>query len=175
MLEQPPTLRGYNFTPYEAHKARVSERLLSMRTELSHGCNYRCVYCNEGVNRDRGLSLSLGLVKDVVCQVKDLGAVSDVIIGGSEPLLYPEYSHLIGCSGQVKTDTKLSQPCDFFVFIGTDVPEIRMFAATVVEHLDIIDDVITGFLTRQIIWVNPDLATPKERKTNKLDSSLRSE
>ncbi len=40
--------------------------------------------------------------------------------------------------GQVKTDTKLSHLSDFLVFVGTDIPEIRMFAPTVVEHLNII-------------------------------------
>lgn len=95
MPEQPPTLRGYNFTPDEARKARVSGQLLSMRTELTHACNYRCVYCNEGLNQGRGLLLQLGLIKDVICQVKDLGAVSVVIIGGGEPLLYPDFHHLV--------------------------------------------------------------------------------
>jgi hypothetical protein len=56
----------------------------------------------------------------------------------------------VHCSGQVKTDTKLSCLGDYFVLIGTDISKVRMFTPTVVEHLDIIDHVITGLLTRPI-------------------------
>ena len=68
------------------------------------------------------------------------------------------------CSGQVKTDTKLSRPDDFFVFIGTDIPKIRMLTPTVVEHLDRVDDIITGFLTRQIIARRRALALQTAKK-----------
>ena len=56
-----------------------------------------------------------------------------------------------GCCGQVKTDTQLSCLGDFFVRIGTDIPEIRMFAPTVIEHFDVIHHVIPRFLPRHII------------------------
>jgi hypothetical protein len=36
------------------------------------------------------------------------------------------------CCGQVKTDTPLSCLSDVFVRIGTDIPERRMFAPTVI-------------------------------------------
>ena len=55
------------------------------------------------------------------------------------------------CCGQVKTDTTLSCLDDFFVRIGTDIPERRMCAPTVVKHLDIIDEVSTRCLTRPLI------------------------
>ena len=51
----------------------------------------------------------------------------------------------------MKTDTQLSCLGDFFVRIGTDIPEIRMFAPTVIEHLDVIHHVIPRFLPRHII------------------------
>ena len=53
--------------------------------------------------------------------------------------------------GQVKTDTQLSCLGDLFVRIGTDIPEIRMFAPTAIEHLDVIHHVIPRFLPRHII------------------------
>jgi hypothetical protein len=58
------------------------------------------------------------------------------------------------CSGQVKTATKLSRLSDFFVCIRADIPQVRMFAPTVVAHLDIIDAVSTGCLTRpsSTVW-----------------------
>jgi len=57
----------------------------------------------------------------------------------------------LACCGQVKTDTKLSRPGDFFVLVGTAIPKGRMFAPTVGEPLDIIDHILTGFLTRPVI------------------------
>src|SRR5215468_10498818 len=68
------------------------------------------------------------------------------------------------CSGQGKTDTTLSGSCTSFVFIGTDIPEIRMFAPTVIEHLNIVNNVITGFLTRQIIPLRRALALQAAKK-----------
>jgi hypothetical protein len=56
-----------------------------------------------------------------------------------------------GCCGQVKTDTQLSCLSDVFVRIGTDIPEIRMFVPTVIEHLDVIHHVIPRLLPRHII------------------------
>ena len=68
------------------------------------------------------------------------------------------------CSGQGKTDTKLSRPDDFFIRIGTNIPEIRMLAPTVVEHLDIIDEVITRFLTRPVVALRRTLALHAAKK-----------
>jgi hypothetical protein len=66
--------------------------------------------------------------------------------------------HGAPCSGQVKTDTQLSCLGEFFVYIRADIPKIRMFTPTVVEHLNIVDDVITGFLARQILTLRRTLA-----------------
>jgi hypothetical protein len=56
------------------------------------------------------------------------------------------HGRLRGCSGQGKMDTALSHLPKCFVCIGADIPPIRMLPPTGVEHLNIIDHVIAGFL-----------------------------
>ena len=68
------------------------------------------------------------------------------------------------CCGQGKTDTTLSRSSDFFVCMGTDIPERRMLTPTVVKHLDRVNDVITGFLTRQRITLRRALALQAAKK-----------
>ena len=62
------------------------------------------------------------------------------------------------CSGQGKKDTKLSYQSTFFVVVRTDIPKIRMLPPAVIEHLDIIDDVVFRFLTRGVITVRRPFA-----------------
>jgi len=54
------------------------------------------------------------------------------------------------CCGQGKTDTQLSNPSQFFVCIRTDIPKIRVLPSTVVEHLNVSDDIVSGLLTRGV-------------------------
>lgn len=90
-----PTLRGYNYTDDEAHEARKNGTLLSMRIELSHSCNLKCIYCNEGGFSPQSDSMSFKNIKDVIRQVKELGGRSVVIIGGGEPTIYPHFKELV--------------------------------------------------------------------------------
>jgi predicted nucleic acid-binding protein len=55
------------------------------------------------------------------------------------------------CSGQVKTDTQLSNIGYPLEVIGTDIPERRVQPRAIVEHLDVIDHIIPRFLTRGIV------------------------
>jgi hypothetical protein len=68
------------------------------------------------------------------------------------------------CCGQGKTDTELSNPSNFLIFIGTDIPEIRVLPSAVVEHLDVRDNIVSCLLTRGVISVRRPLAfeTAKE-------------
>jgi hypothetical protein len=68
------------------------------------------------------------------------------------------------CSGQVKMDTKLSHLPKCFVFIGADIPQIRMLPPTVVEHLDIIDHIIAGFLPCRVIPMRRTFALQATQK-----------
>lgn len=62
------------------------------------------------------------------------------------------------CSGQVKTDTQLSNQSELFIFIGTNIPEIRMLPSAIVEHLDVINDIVPCLLTRGVITMRCPLA-----------------
>jgi hypothetical protein len=56
----------------------------------------------------------------------------------------------VPCSGQGKKDTKLSYQSTFLIFIGAHVPERRVLPLTVIEHLDVRDDIGLRFLTRGV-------------------------
>ena len=55
------------------------------------------------------------------------------------------------CSGQVKTDTQLSNQSKLFICSGTHIPEIRMLPSAIVEHLDVINDIVPCLLSRGVI------------------------
>ena len=59
--------------------------------------------------------------------------------------------YAVTCCGQVKTDTTCSGLDDFFVRLGTDIPERRLWAPTVVQHRDSSDAGLTRVVTRPII------------------------
>lgn len=95
ILSKPPILAGYNFSPEKARGAREQGRLLSMRTETSLVCNIQCRYCNGTSGTAPPGEISLGTIKDVISQVKELGGESVVVIGGGEPTIYPHFRELI--------------------------------------------------------------------------------
>lgn len=86
---------GMEFTPEEIAESRKKNGLLSLELELSRICNLRCVYCyaSSGVPLDGELTFSE--IQDVVLQAVDLGVKKIIILGGGEPLLYPQLIELI--------------------------------------------------------------------------------
>ena len=62
------------------------------------------------------------------------------------------------CCGQGKTDTRLSHPSTFFIFLGTDIPEIRVLPSAVVAHLDVRDHIVSRLSTRGVSTVRRPLA-----------------
>src|SRR4029450_2612192 len=60
--------------------------------------------------------------------------------------------------GQGKTDTQLSHPSTFFIFIGTDIPEIRVLPSAVVAHLAGSDHSVSPCLPRGVRAVRRPLA-----------------
>ncbi|MFP4169383.1 MAG: radical SAM/SPASM domain-containing protein [Desulfonatronovibrionaceae bacterium] len=82
---------GPQFTEAKIEKTRKEGRLLTMELELSRMCNLRCIYCYaqaDGTHPDR--ELTLPEIKDALIQARELGAVRIIVLGGGEPLLYPE-------------------------------------------------------------------------------------
>jgi radical SAM protein with 4Fe4S-binding SPASM domain len=70
--------------------------LLTMELELTRACNLVCKYCYASSGQPLSGELDYGELTDVVRQAKELGARRIIILGGGEPLLYPQLRGLIG-------------------------------------------------------------------------------
>ncbi|ADH85828.1 radical SAM/SPASM domain-containing protein [Desulfurivibrio alkaliphilus] len=81
---------GQEFTPQEIADTRARNGLLSLELELSLACNIRCIYCYAGSGLPLADELSLAEIKQVIDQAAELGARKIIVLGGGEPLLYPE-------------------------------------------------------------------------------------
>ena len=134
--------------------ARWSQQAGVQRAQRQRGLTLQLIFHPEALALDDD---RIGMMQQAIqdrrgqgaVMVEDGGPVFEGAVGGQDhrPLFIAEAD----CCGQVKTDTQLSCLSDVFVRIGTDIPEIRMFAPTVIEHLDVIHHVIPRFLPRPII------------------------
>jgi MoaA/NifB/PqqE/SkfB family radical SAM enzyme len=69
--------------------------LLSLELEFTRRCNLRCVYCYASAGEAGKGELSLEELQDVVEQAARMGARRIVLLGGGEPLLFPELPALV--------------------------------------------------------------------------------
>ncbi|MDZ7642323.1 MAG: radical SAM protein [Desulfurivibrio sp.] len=81
---------GQEFTLREVAEARARNGLLSLELELSLACNIRCIYCYAESGLPLEQELTLSEIKQVVDQAAGLGARKIIVLGGGEPLLYPD-------------------------------------------------------------------------------------
>ncbi|MEA2085204.1 MAG: radical SAM protein [Thermodesulfobacteriota bacterium] len=88
---------GMEFSPKEIAAARARNGLLSMELELSRTCNLRCVYCYASSGKPLENELNLAEIEDVVEQAVQLGAKKIIVLGGGEPLLYPQLLEVLDC------------------------------------------------------------------------------
>ena len=81
---------------------------------------------------------------------------------------------LLDCSGQVKTDTQLSNQSQLFKCIGTNIPERGMLPSAIVEQLDVINDLVPGLLMRGVITMRcpRPFYTAKESLSHRLVETL---
>ncbi len=86
---------GLEFTPEEVTSCRKNNGLLSMELELSRACNLRCIYCYASSGKPLPNELSLPEIFSVIDQAVALGAKKIVVLGGGEPLLYPDIFKVI--------------------------------------------------------------------------------
>jgi MoaA/NifB/PqqE/SkfB family radical SAM enzyme len=75
--------------------ARETHGLLSMELELSRKCNMRCIYCYASAGEKLDDELTFSEIEDVLQQAIALGAKRIIILGGGEPLLYPEVMEIM--------------------------------------------------------------------------------
>lgn len=85
----------YPFSDELIMQTRDLDKLLTLELELSHECNYRCRYCYSVAGSKLSNELTLSEVLQVVDQAQDLCVRTIVIIGGGEPLLYPDIKEVI--------------------------------------------------------------------------------
>ena len=89
---------GLEFSPEEISASRKNGGLLSMELELSRACNLRCIYCYAS----SGLALKNELTQEeifkAIDQAAELGAQKIIVLGGGEPLMYPDLFTIIDYS-----------------------------------------------------------------------------
>lgn len=124
---------GTHFSVDDIEQARLSGRLLSMELELSRACNLRCIYCYAESGTAMENELNLTEITGVVDQALELGARRIIVLGGGEPLAYPQimptlrYIHKKGAAIDLFTNGTLLTPeiADEFMALGVN-PVIKM-------------------------------------------------
>ena len=86
---------GMEFSRQEIAECRKRNGLLSMELELSRLCNLRCVYCYASSGAALENELSLVEILEVINQAVALGVKKIIVLGGGEPLLYPQLFEVI--------------------------------------------------------------------------------
>ncbi len=81
---------GLEFSPEEISASRDRQGLLSLELELSRACNLRCLYCYAESGTPPENELTLDEIYNIIDQAIELGARKIIILGGGEPLLYPD-------------------------------------------------------------------------------------
>ncbi len=75
----------------EIERAMRDGSLLTLDLELSRRCNLRCIYCYTNGGEPLENELTTEEIFDVIDQAVDLGAKKVSIVGGGEPLIYPDF------------------------------------------------------------------------------------
>ena len=96
-FENPPIISGLDFPISEIVRCKRCDppRLLTLDIETSLRCNLKCKYCYS--NGGRALPNEIGpkILFDVIEQAADLGAKMIVVVGGGEPMCYPQFKELL--------------------------------------------------------------------------------
>ena len=81
---------GMEFSSEEVAECKKRDGLLSIELELSRACNLRCLYCYAASGEPIENELSIDEIRDAIDQACGLGIKKVVVLGGGEPLLYPQ-------------------------------------------------------------------------------------
>lgn len=87
---------GLDFDWNEVEGAMKNGRLLTLDLELSRRCNLRCIYCYTNGGEPLEGELSLEEICDIIDQAIILGIKRVSIVGGGEPLIYPDFFKVTG-------------------------------------------------------------------------------
>jgi radical SAM protein with 4Fe4S-binding SPASM domain len=86
---------GSDFSPEEIAQTVRTGGLLTLELELSRACNLRCIYCYATAGEKNENELTLAEVFNAVDQARELGARKIIVLGGGEPLCYPDIRRVI--------------------------------------------------------------------------------
>jgi len=84
-------VQGLDLDWKEIEGAMRDGRLLTLDLELSRRCNLRCIYCYTNGGEPLDGELGLEEIFNVIDQAINLGAKKVSIVGGGEPLIYPDF------------------------------------------------------------------------------------
>ncbi len=84
-------VHGLDLDWKEIERAMRDGRLLTLDLELSRRCNLRCLYCYTNGGEPLEAELNLDEIFDVIDQAINLGTKKVSIVGGGEPLIYPDF------------------------------------------------------------------------------------
>ncbi len=104
---------GLGFSEEEIAACVQRGGLLSLELEFTRQCNLRCLYCYASAGDALEDELSLTELLDAVGQARALGARRVVLLGGGEPLLFPQlreiiqHTHSLGLSQALFTNGML--------------------------------------------------------------------
>jgi len=97
---------GLEFSPEEISVCRKKGGLLSLELELSRACNLRCVYCYASSGKPLPYELTMEEIFQIIDQAAELGARKIIVLGGGEPLMFPNLFEIIDhiISRKIKVD-----------------------------------------------------------------------
>jgi radical SAM protein with 4Fe4S-binding SPASM domain len=81
---------GLEFSRQQIEESQARNGLLSLELELSRACNLRCIYCYASSGAPKENELLLPEILRVIDEAVEMGAKKIIVLGGGEPLMYPE-------------------------------------------------------------------------------------
>jgi radical SAM protein with 4Fe4S-binding SPASM domain len=129
------------FSGEEIAACLAREGLLSLELEFTRRCNLRCTYCYASAGEPLDHELPLEAILSVIEQARGLGARRIILLGGGEPLLFPQFeavvrhAHALGLSQAVFTNGLLltERLCRFLFEHGVTVAVKRNSASAAVQ------------------------------------------
>lgn len=91
---------AYDFSRELILQTRDLNKILTLELELSHRCNYSCKYCYANAGEGLEHEMCLQELRDVVDQAFLLGVDTIIVIGGGEPLIYPQLKEIVSYIAQ---------------------------------------------------------------------------
>jgi radical SAM protein with 4Fe4S-binding SPASM domain len=96
-----------SFGKDELEVCRKGEQILGLGLELTRRCNLKCSYCYADAGKPLNNELSLKEIKDIINEAIRLGVKRIGIIGGGEPLLWPNIHECLDILSKIDVEVTL--------------------------------------------------------------------